>query len=286
MSRAPSITSAGIASLAALAAASLHAAAPASASTAPAAGTAQAATPAADAGAAGDWNLAELYASDAAWTAAFQRETTAVAALKSWQGKLAGGDAALFKALDAISAAHRESSRLHTYAGLRSDADLRAAAGRERVQQVQSLGTELDKNTAWLAPEILALGAQRVHAALAQNAELKRRFGFYLENTLRSAPHTLGSEAEGVLAAAGTVLQQPEALHSEFTNAELPLPTVTLHDGQSVQLSEAGYEKYRQVTDRADRKLVFDSFWASWQKFSGTLGAMLATQVMGNVFNV
>jgi oligoendopeptidase F len=232
------------------------------------------------------WNLTDLYPSDAAWASEFQRIQTATAALKSWRGKLKGGDAdTLFKALDAISTVHKATSRLGTYAGLRSDVDLRVAAERERVQQLQSLRTELGENTAWLAPEILALGATRVHAALAQNAELRRRFGFYLGNTLRGAPHTLGSEAEGVLAAAGNVLQQPEALHSAFTNAELPFATVTLHDGQQVQLNTAAYEKYRQGADRADRKLVFDSFWASWQKYSGTLGTMLATQVMGDVFS-
>lgn len=232
------------------------------------------------------WNLVDLYASEAAWTAEFQRVQSATAALPSWGGKLKGGDAdTLFKALDAISAVHKETARLATYAGLRSDVDLRVAGERERVQRMQSLRTELDKNTAWLAPEILAMGATRVRAALARHAELKRRFGFFLENTLRGAPHTLGSEAEGVLAAAGTVLQQPEALHSEFANAELPFPSITLHDGQSLQLSAAAYEKYRQSADRGDRKRVFDGFWSSWQKFSGTLGSMLATQVMGDVFS-
>jgi oligoendopeptidase F len=244
------------------------------------------APPADSAAAVADWNLGDLYAGDAAWTAEFQHIKSATAALQSWRGRLAAGNAAtLFGALDAISTVRREASRLSTYAGLRSDVDLRVAPGRERVQQVQSLGTELDENTAWLAPEILGLGAGRVRAALAQHAELKRRFGFYLENTLRSAPHTLGGEAEGVLAAAGTVLQQPEALHAEFTNAELPFPAITLHDGQTVQLSAAAYEKHRQGAERADRKLVFDNFWASWQKFSGTLGSMLATQIMGDVFS-
>ena len=232
------------------------------------------------------WNLGDLYASDLAWAAEFQRVQTAAVALKSWQGKLKSGTAdTLFQALDAISQVRKEAARLHTYAGLRSDLDLRVASERERVQQVQALSTLLEENTAWLAPEILSLGAPRVRAALARHVELKRRFGFFLENTLRAAPHTLGSEAESVLAAAGTVLQQPEALHSEFSNAELPFPQITLHDGQSLQLSAASYEKHRQDANRADRKLVFDSFWGSWQKFSGTLGSMLATQVMGNVFN-
>jgi oligoendopeptidase F len=243
------------------------------------------AAPLAAADAAAGWDLRELYSDEAAWNAAYARQKTDTAALKSFQGKLAAGNAAtLFKALDAVSNARRSLSRLATYAGLRSDADLRVAPNRERVQQVQALETAFAENTAWLAPEILKGGATKVHAAMTANAELKRRFGFFLENTLRSAPHTLGNEAEGVLAAASSVLQQPEALHSQFTNAELPFPQVTLGDGKSVTLNTANYEKYRQGPDRAERKQVFDAFFGGWQTFSGTLGSLLSTQMLGDVF--
>lgn len=244
-----------------------------------------AAAPLAAADAAAGWDLRELYADDAAWNVAFERLKGDVAALRSLQGKLGKGDATtLFQTLDAVSNARRSLMRLATFAGLRSDADLRVAPNRERVQQVQALETAFGENTAWLAPEILKVGATKVRAAVSANAELKRRFGFFLENTLRGAPHTLGNEAEGVLAAAGSVLQQPEALHSQFANAELPFPKLTLRDGQAITLTTANYEKYRQGPDRAERKQVFDTFFGEWQKFSGTLGSLLATQMMGDVF--
>ncbi|MBS0389347.1 MAG: oligoendopeptidase F family protein, partial [Proteobacteria bacterium] len=154
----------------------------------------------------------------------------------------------------------------------------------ERNQQAQSLGTKLSESTAWVAPEILAVGEQKIRAFIAEDKTLQTRFNYFLDNTLRGAPHTLGVEAEGVLASAGSILAQPDTLHSILANAELPLPTVTLSDGTQVKLGQANYEKYRQSPNRADRKLVFDEYWGAWKKFEGTAGSMLTTQVMGDHF--
>jgi oligoendopeptidase F len=51
-----------------------------------------------------------------------------------------------------------------------------------------------------------------------------------------------------------------------------------------VRLDQSAYEKYRQSPNRADRKLVFDSFWGAWKAYESTDGAILTAGVMGNVF--
>jgi oligoendopeptidase F len=231
------------------------------------------------------WDLTDLYATPEAWSEAFTRAKTAAAALAIYQGTLGGSATAMLSALDAISAVQRESARLAVYAGLKADEDLRVASDQERRQQSQALGTLLAQSTSWLAPEIIALGADTVHRYVAESTPLAQRFDFFLANTLRGAPHTLGDQAESVLAAAGTFLQQPGTVRQVLANGELPLPTVTLSDGVKVKLDQAGYDKYRQSANRADRKLVFDTFWAAWARYQGTLGGLLSAQVMGDSFS-
>jgi oligoendopeptidase F len=230
------------------------------------------------------WDLTDLYPTLDAWTAAYARNKAATEHLTTYRGTLGGSAEAMLKALDAISGVRRELMRVYSYADLIADEDLRVAANQERRQQVQALQTLLDEQTAWLSPEILAVGAERTRAFIAANRELARRFGFFLDNILRAAPHTLGNEAEDVLAAAGNVLQQPAVLHRQLDNAELPFPTVTLADGTQARLDTASYEKHRQSPNRADRKLVFDAFWGAWKNFEATAGSMLATQAMGDEF--
>ena len=231
------------------------------------------------------WDLTDLYATSAAWDASYAKTKAAADKLGAYKGTLGKSAASLAKALVAISDLNREATRLYTYASLASDQDLRVGANLERNQQAQSLGTKLSESTAWVAPDILQIGEKKVRAYIAADKTLKSRFNYYLDNTLRGAPHTLGVEAEGVLASAGSILAQPDTLHSILANAELPKPTVTLSDGTQVKLSQATYEKNRQSPNRADRKLVFDEYWGAWKKFEGTAGSMLTTQVMGDHFS-
>ena len=231
------------------------------------------------------WDLSELYATPEAWADAYARARAAAEALDRYKGTLRGSATAMLTALDAISSARLASARLSVYAHLKADEDLRVAANQERRQQAQSLETLIAEKTSWLAPEIVALGADTVQRFLADSPLLTQRFDFVLNDTLRTAPHTLGEQAEGVLAAADTVLEQPGTVRGLLANGELPMATVTLSGGQKVRLDPPAYDKYRQSANRADRKLVFDAFWRAWRGYQGTLGALLAAQVMGDVFS-
>jgi oligoendopeptidase F len=230
-------------------------------------------------------DLGELYPSAEAWTATHTRMLAAAGKLPEYKGTLGSSPNSMLAALSAISAVRKETARLTVYALLVRDADVRVPASQERMQLATSLGTTLSSNTAWLAPEVLALGPDKVHSFLQQSPELSHRFGFFLNNVLRAGPHTLSAESEGVMAAANDVLQQPDSIFAQLADGELPFSTVTLSNGESVRLDEPAYEKYRQSPNRADRKLVFDTFWGNWSKFESTFGQTLTTQVMGEKFD-
>ncbi|MEI9989835.1 MAG: M3 family oligoendopeptidase [Rhizomicrobium sp.] len=231
------------------------------------------------------WDLSDLYPSAEAWTAERDRVKTATEGFGKYKGTLGKSAKDMLAALTAFSDAQRAGARLTAYAGLKADEDVRVAANQERQQLAASLSTLYNEKTAWVTPEILGLGADKAHAFEAAEPELARRFGFYLDNVLRQAPHTLSGESESVLASAGDVLSQPAAIYSVLANAEVPFPSVKLSDGSTATIDQGSYSKYRQSPVRADRKRVFDAFWGMWKKYEGTLGATLTTQVMGEVFN-
>ncbi|MGZ6009188.1 MAG: M3 family oligoendopeptidase [Rhizomicrobium sp.] len=231
------------------------------------------------------WDLTDLYPSADAWTSEHDRVKAVTDTLDKYKGTLGRSAKDMLTALDAISAVQRTDARLSAYAGLKADENVRIAANQERQQLAASLFTQLGEKTSWVTPEILTVGADKVHDFEKQEPELAHRFDFYLDDVLRNAPHTLSAETEGVMAAAGDVLSQPDAIYSVLANAEAPFPTVTLSDGTKVTIDQGSYSKYRQSPNRADRKKVFDAFWGMWKKYEGTLGATLTTQVMGEIFN-
>lgn len=230
------------------------------------------------------WDLTDLYVTPEVWAVEHEAAKASAQLLGNYKDTLGANAGAMLTALNAISGIHRQSARLYTYASLKADEDLSVARNQERRQLAGALNTLIKEKTAWLAPEILAIGKDKVDEFEAKAPELAERHGYFLDNILRGAPHTLGLEAEAVLAAAGDVLHQPDYIHGQLANSELPFPDATLSDGKTVRLDQSGYEQYRQAPNRADRKKVFDSFWGAWKAYEGTAGAVLTAQIMGDVF--
>ncbi len=239
---------------------------------------------AAAAGAQQRWDLRDLYPDLAAWEAAFGQVQARADALDRFKPTLGDSAATLREALVAVSDVQRESSRLWVWASLSGDEDLREPRAQERRQRMRALWARITEKSAWLAPAVQGLGAERVKAMVASDPVLKARFDFYLDDTLRTAAHTLAPESEALLAAAGPALGQPTSVFEQITDAEFPAAKLKLADGKTVTLTTSGFEAARTSAVRSDRKKVFDGFFGTFKRQQGTLGANLATQVLADVF--
>jgi len=245
-----------------------------------AAGPASAANAAA---AAASWDLTELYPNDAAWEA----ERAAVAArlpeIAAFKGKLGQGAGTLRQVLQLQSDLGLKVARLYVYASLKADEDLRNAPNQERRQKATDLYTGFGEAGSWMNPELLALGPAKVQSYIAGEPGLAK-FRFQLEDVVRQAPHTLSPEGEAILAASQNPLTGPGDIRVQLVSSDIPRPTVTLSDGTKAVLDDQGYTIHRSAPNRADRKLVFDQFWASYKAFENSLGTALASQTKGEMF--
>lgn len=229
------------------------------------------------------WDLTDLYPTDAAW----ETERTAVSArlpeIAAYKGRLGEGAATLARVLQLQSDLGLKLARLYVYAGLKGDEDLRNAANQERRQKATDLATAYGEAGAWMNPELLTLGQAKVESYLAADPGLAK-FRFQLEDVLRQAPHTLSPEGEAILAASQTPLTGPGDIRVQLVSSDIPRPTVTLSEGTKAVLDDQGYTLHRSAPNRADRKLVFDRFWASYKAFENSLGTALASQTKGEMF--
>ncbi len=230
------------------------------------------------------WDLSALFPDAAAWDQARLALASELKDLEAFRGRLAEGPKTLLAALEKQSALDLRYAKLAMYAHLQADEDTRVAAGQERQQLVDQLGSDLAQAASWMSPEILALGDETVRAALAAEPGLApHRFG--LENTLRQRAHTLGAEAENVLAQLGPLSGAPSNIYNILGNADIPWPVVKLSDGTEARLDASGYTRYRGVANREDRKKVFDAFWGAHQTYARTFGTTLYSQNQADVIN-
>jgi len=229
------------------------------------------------------WNLADLYADDAAWRAAKRELTAEIPAVERFAGTLGNSAPTLAAALDAVFGLQRRLGRLASYAAMRADEDTRVGATLAMKQELQQLAADFASRLAWLEPEILALDRATVEAFLAAEPALAI-YRHYLDDLLRRQAHTLSAPEERILAEASRMAAGPASVHGLLVDAELPRPEVTLADGTVARLDVAAFARYRAVANRDDRRRVFAAFFGRLHEFRRTLGATLSANVQRDLF--
>ena len=230
------------------------------------------------------WDLKDLYPSDAAWDEARKKALADVPSLTKYKGKLGDSAETLAAFMVAQSDLGRTISRVYTYASLNADADLRVSANQEKQAQAIDLYTAFGEAVSWASPELLTVGKTKIDGFVASNDTLKKRFDFALADTLRQADHTLSPESENLLAGVGAPFAGYSDIREQLVASDIPWPTVTLSTGKQVRLDDQAYTLNRDAPNRADRKLVFDTFWAEYGKFQNSLGAAYLSHVKSDIF--
>ncbi|MEL6185613.1 MAG: M3 family metallopeptidase, partial [Myxococcota bacterium] len=229
------------------------------------------------------WDLSDLYPTTDAWNEARQHVLTRIGRLARHQGTLRRSPKVLKAFAQETYDIAKDVSRVFSYASLSRDEDQRLPDAQSRFELARAMGSEYQKATAWVQPELLAMGAPRIERFIKADPSLAP-YVFFLRDTVRQAAHTLDEEGEQLLASAGLVLSSPSQIYQMLVNADIDWPTLTLADGTQVKLSQAGYTKYRAVPHRPDRERVFDTFWGVWSQYLDSIGAMMTANVQSQVF--
>lgn len=224
------------------------------------------------------WALSDLFAT----VEDFETERTSVEAaitrLPECKGQL-GSDAATLKGcLDDQYAAMKRLAWLYSYAGNHASGDARDDAWAARESSVMLAYAKYGEATAWVEPEIIALGAPKIDGFLAAEPGLKP-YDYPLHRVLRKGEHVLTANEERILALSGPMQTGPSDTFTTFLYAELPWPSYKHPSGAESKLTPTEYSRLRGDPDAAVRKAVFDTYYGTLSSYEGTLGRLLSTQV-------
>ncbi|MGZ5067163.1 MAG: oligoendopeptidase F [Usitatibacter sp.] len=218
------------------------------------------------------WNLGDIYPSLQAWNDdAAKLESQLKDFAPACRGHLGESAAKLRQCLDLNADIDKRYSRLAVYSNELAAEDTGAAAGLELRQRSQVLGSRIGEATAFMSPELIALGKEKVDALMGR----ERSLSIYrqpIDQVLRMAPHTLDAKGEAIVATFGLATGAAGSTYRVLSGADLPWPTVRLSDGKEVKLDQSAYSHYREADNRDDRKKVFDAFWGTWKEFERTFG--------------
>jgi len=224
------------------------------------------------------WNLADIYPNDAAWRAQKDAVETALSDLRQYKGRLASSPATLADALDKLFTLDKQLSRVAVYASLLADQDTRDSGHQGMRQEMSQLASTFGAESAYIEPEVLRFPDGTVARHLAAEPRLKP-YAFYLQDIARRAPHTLSENEEKILANLGPLAGSPSNTFNILSNADFPYPTVTLSDGKSATIDQAGFTLLRGVPNRADREKVMSSFFTALGAFRRSFGTTINGEV-------
>jgi oligoendopeptidase F len=229
------------------------------------------------------WNLTGIYASDEAWREAFNQIKPRLDEVEKFKGTITQSAENLLKVMQYNTEISKESAKLYIYAGMNSDLDTRNMKYTGMKQELQQLFSNYGAKAAFIEPEILTATWETIDGYIKQEPKLEDyRMG--LQNLFRMKKHSLSEQEERIMALSGMITNAPHAIYGTFSDADMPKPEVTLSDGEKVKLGSAEYNRLRATPNRADRELVFKTYWNNFAKFRASYGEMLSANVNSDIF--
>ena len=229
------------------------------------------------------WNLTDVYASQAVWREQKEKIAAEIARLREFRGKLASAPVTLAHALELMSRLDKELSRLYVYASMLSDEDTRDSTAQGMQQEMQQLYAKFGAEASFIEPEIVKMGSGAIERAIAAESGLSSH-AFYLRDVIRRAAHTLSDSEEKILADAAPLAASANNIYTILANADFPYPTITLADGKTLKVNQAGYSELRTSSNRADRQAAMSAFFNALGSFGRTLGMTMNSNVQKSLF--
>ncbi|MEM1140719.1 MAG: M3 family metallopeptidase, partial [Pseudomonadota bacterium] len=227
------------------------------------------------------WDLTKIFKTPEAWAEAAAALPAEIDSLTELEEGFTASASSVAAGLDRISAVARAVIDVYIYASLDYDTNVTDPA---RQAEAQSLYTRFQTKTSFVDPALLDLGAETLSAFIAAEPGLTVH-DVMLKRLVRRAAHTLSEPEETIMARASDLRRIPRNVYEILSTGNMPWPEVTLSTGDTVRLDSVGYGRYRASPVRADRELVFQTFWSLYAEYEGTFGSLMASKVASTLFD-
>lgn len=228
------------------------------------------------------WDLASLFADDAAWEQAFRKWERRLAGYPRFRGQLNTDPATLAACLKFDAEIERWAERLGGYAYLKAAEDQADSRYQAMLARFQNVATRAGEAASFIRPEILAISAARLHQ-WCEAKELKP-YRLLLQRLLRYKRHTLGKKEEELLAMQGEMAQTASRAFRQLHDADLRFGSITNERGERVELSNATFLQTLHSPQRSVRRAAFTQYYQQFQAHENTLAATLSGSIHADVY--
>lgn len=230
------------------------------------------------------WSSRDLFPDWTAWQQGLNEFSSLVGQIPEKKTDWTRGAAQMADLFEFITRADSLGTRLYTFCSLHYDTDMGDSDHQARKGKIRHLVTQMSGELSFIEPDLIQLGAETARKYMDEEPRLspyRRR----IETVLLLAPHTLGTEAERIVALTQHFSGIPGQAASLLNNVDMPDWPIRLEEEGSIRLNWQSYTRFRTSAHTGDRRKVMDRFWRKHARYRHTQASLLDGVVKAHFFN-
>jgi oligoendopeptidase F len=230
------------------------------------------------------WNLANLYADDAAWEAEIATVQGMLPETLAFQGHLAEGPEMVARWLEHMQRLVYLTGKIYVYASCAHAVDTTDQHAAGLNARAMSLASQVMGASAFSEPELLAIGPDTLKG-WANEHEALAIYTQYFDQLARKAAHLRSPEVETLLGELMDPFHTASSIHGVLANADMVFKPASAGPGSpELPVVQGTYTEMETDPDREIRRTAYESYADAHLAVKNTMAACMATGVKHDVF--
>ena len=225
-----------------------------------------------------NWNLKDIYKNEEDFNLDGTKIEENLKKLREYKGKLGESASNLYECYNLYEKTLEIYEKVYGYGMLNYHLDMSDPHKTKLYKKVENIGTEFEKATAFITPEIMKIDNEVILSFLDKETRLQR-YKIELGEIMKNKEHILSDKEEELLANYSEVFSSMENTFDILTNTEFRFGNLVNSNGEEVELTDANYTYYLKDKNEEVRKQAFNLMYKKYSEFLNTIGELYIDRV-------
>lgn len=224
------------------------------------------------------WNLKDIFETEEDFENEIKKLNENLKNVSLYQGKLAKSSENIYKCYMSYEKALENYDKIYAYGMLKFHLDMADSDNIKLFKRCEGLGTEFEKATSFITPEITDIDSNLLVKYLNENNDLKR-YERLVKEVIKNKEHILSKEEEKILANYSEIFSNSENTYDILTNTEFKFGNIKDEDGKEVEMTDSNYTNFLKSQNEDVRKQAFYLMYKKYKEFLNTIGELYLSRV-------
>ena len=224
------------------------------------------------------WNLTDIFKTKEEFEKEIEKLNKMLNEIKAYQGKLSNSSENIYQCYRNYEKALEYYEKIYAYWMLKFHLDMANSENIKLFKRCEGIGTEFEKTTSFITPEITDIDTDLLMKFLDENNELKR-YERLIKEIIEKKAHILSKEEENLLANYSEIFNNSENTYDILTNTEFKFGKIKDENGKEQEMTDSNYTIFLKSKNENVRKQAFDLMYKKYKEFLNTIGELYISRV-------